>query len=334
MNKTLETPHGTFYLRPYRDEDMEQVIALWNHAFNQTMDHRVWRWKFHDCPFGRQTMVCFTADHVPIAMYAGIPFRANWGGRSIRLTQLIDNMSHPAYRHLTNGRKGLFVQTAEHFFDTYGSGPEPGFHYGFPGLRHHKLGAMLLHYSRLAGGAAYLEARFPKISIPLFGSSSKKVVRLFHASDELDELWNKAARYYPFSVVRDAQFVRWRFFDRPAADYHVYAYRNEQGLSAYVAARFDGDTAAIVDILALPDGNDLRDIVRTIGRECCKKRVRTLKVWLPGDHFIGGMLLRRGFTNREEPLGIVPTGRSFIPGLDIDYAASNMYYTMADSDLL
>ena len=116
MDKMLETPHGSFNLRPYRDEDMEQVLDLWNRAFNQTMDRRLWRWKFHNCPFGRQTMLCFNGDNVPIAMYAGIPFHANWEGRSIRMTHLIDNMSHPAYRHLTNGRKGLFIQTAEHFF--------------------------------------------------------------------------------------------------------------------------------------------------------------------------------------------------------------------------
>ncbi len=37
------------------------------------------------------------------------------------MAQFIDSMSHPGYRHLANGRKGLFVQTAEHFFDTHGS---------------------------------------------------------------------------------------------------------------------------------------------------------------------------------------------------------------------
>lgn len=334
MSKTLETPRGTFYLRPYRDEDMEQVIALWNRAFNQTMDHRVWRWKFHDCPFGRQTMLCFTEDHVPIAMYAGIPFRANREGRSMRLTHLIDNMSHPAYRHLTNGRKGLFIQTAEHFFDTYGSGPESGFFYGFPGTKHHRLGAMLLHYSGLPGGAAYLEARVSKITIPFFQVSSKKVERLRHVTEELDELWNKAARFYPFLAVRDAQFIRWRFFDRPGIDYHVYAHRTEQGLSAYVVVRFDGDTAMIVDILILPDENALRDIVRTIVSQCRKKNIRTLKTWLPAGHFIADMLQRQGFRGRKEPLGIVPSVRSFIRGLNSDYAAANIYYTMADSDLL
>ncbi len=334
MKKTLETPQGTFYLRPYREEDMGQVIALWNCAFNQTMDERVWRWKFHNCPFGRQTMLCFTENHVPIAMYAGIPFRANWEGRSIRMTHLIDNMSHPEYRHLTNGRKGLFVQTAEHFFDTYGNGTEPGFFYGFPGKRHFRLGAMLLDYNSLSGGAAYLEARLPKINIPFFRVPSKKVELLRHVTGELDELWNKAARYYPFSAVRDAQFMRWRFFDRPGADYHVYVYRSGQSLSACAVVRFDTDAATIVDILALPDENALRDIVRAIGSQCRKKRIRTMKIWLPAGHFTADMLQRQGFRGRQEPLGIVPTVRSFIRGLDVDYASANSYYTMADSDLL
>jgi hypothetical protein len=334
MNKTLETPQGIFYLRPYRDEDMEQVKSLWNRAFNQTMDPRVWRWKFHDCPFGRQTMVCFTEDHIPIAMYAGIPVRANWEGRSICMTQVIDSMSHPAYRHLTQGRRGLFIQTAEHFYDTYDNGPEPSFFYGFPGKRHCKLGAMLLHYSSLPGGAAYLEAHLSKSSSPFFRFSSKKVERQRHASDELDELCNKAARYYPFSVVRDAQFMRWRFFDRPDVDYHVYAHRTGKGLSACAVVRFDTDAATVVDILALPDENALRDIFRVIGSQCRKKRIRTLKTWLPANHFIAGMVQRQGFRVRKEPLGIVPTIRTFMPGLDSDYAAANIYYTMADTDLL
>ena len=79
--KQLNTAHGRFLLRPYRDEDEEKVIRLWETAFKAKMNRQLWHWKFHKNPFGRQMMLCLTESGDPVVLYAGIPFPANWNGR-------------------------------------------------------------------------------------------------------------------------------------------------------------------------------------------------------------------------------------------------------------
>ena len=44
--------------------------------------------------------------------------------------------------------------------------------------------------------------------------------------------------------------------------------------------------------------------------------------------------VRRRFAQAPEPLGIVPTARSFDVNLEIPWVSDNLYYTMADADLV
>jgi len=333
MEKTLETSHGIFLIRPYCDEDEEKVIELWETAFNQKMDRRIWRWKFQDNPFGRQIMLCLTEDNIPIAMYAGIPFPANWNGIDIRMTQLIDNMSHPDYRQATNGRKGLFIQTAEHFFDVYGGEHASVYHYGFPGKKHFRLGNLFLHYSMISDGGAFLEIEPQKLkssSFPILG----KVDKVDEASVAFDQFWESVKPHYPFSVKRDRKFIQWRFFEHPIHDYTIYAITNQKAkMLAWVTISVKEGTATLVDILALPGQKATRKLLLVIANKLNDAGVLKLQLWLPKYHFITKYLLSLGFNLVDEPLGIVPTGRSLYKMLSIDFAKENNYYTMADADL-
>ncbi len=333
MDKSIETRHGKFLFRPYRDEDEQNVLDLWEVAFGRKMPVEVWRWKFHNNPFGRQMMLCINDDGLPIAMYAGIPFSGNWNGQEIRMTQLIDNMSHPEYRHATSGRKGLFIQTAEHFFDIYGGLHASVFHYGFPGKKHFRLGNLFLQYRMVAEGGVYLVADLRKLKnrlLPVLGS----VNNLSDATEDFNQLREAASPYYPFSVKRNRQFIQWRFFEHPVHKYRIYAYKNIKGkMLAYAVLSFKDNTATIVDVFALPSKTSLLALFLKIRKKLLSVGILTVQVWLPKKHFITDYLIQIGFEVKEEPLGIIPGGRSFDKTLDIDFAVKNIYYTMGDGDL-
>jgi hypothetical protein len=333
VEKTLKTAHGRFLLRPYQDGDEEKVIALWEAAFNQKMDTRIWRWKFHDNPFGRQIMLCLTENRTPIAMYAGIPYQANWNGQKIRMTQLIDNMSHPDFRQATNGRKGLFIQTAEFFFEVYGGAHASVFHYGFPGQKHFKLGQLFLHYNMIKDGGSYLEASPSAIK--------RKYLLSFdglHSTDQFDEgfdrLWQEAKNDFVFSVCRNQQFLQWRFASHPLNSYETYVLKNRKnGIVAYLIILIREKTATIVDIFGKNDLATINKLVFQVSKIMKKKGVEKIRVWLPKNHFITKSLIDSGFIEMPEPLGIVPTGRSLFDNLNIQFALENIFYTMADGDL-
>ncbi len=333
MEKTVETSFGTFYIRPYNDEDLDNVIELWESAFKSKIDRKIWRWKFHENPFGRQIMLCVNEAGLPVAMYAGIPFPGNWNGNKIKMTQLIDNMSHPDFRQATNGRKGLFIQTAEHFFDVFGGDHDSVYHYGFPGEKHFKLGKLFLKYSMVADGGAYLEANIrcqERSLFPIFGS----VTQISSTSDDFDKLWSEAKRFYPFSIFRGEAFIKWRFFNHPRNNYRIFVYKNPVGkMTAYIATLCDGQTATIVDVFGLPSKNQFSGFFRKIKNKLHCQGISCIRIWLPKHSFLTNYLLSSGFISKEEPLGIIPTGRSFSDSLDIDFTIKNIFYTMADGDL-
>ncbi len=333
VTKTIKAKENTYYLRPYNENDEDKVIELWEAAFNTKMDSRMWRWKYLDNPFGKQIMLCFTDKGLPIAMYSGIPFTANLNGINIKMTQLIDNLSHPDYRQATSGRKGLFIQNGEHFVDVYTGQNTSMFLYGFPGQRAYRLGKVFLQYTKLSDGGAYLYADVRKLKgnrLPVLGS----VKKTSSATIEFDKLWEDAKSYYPFSVKRNQMFIQWRFFEHPINKYTIYAYRDRsENMLAYVVINIKDSMATIVDVFALPQKIVLRALLKRIKNELLSDGVSSIQVWLPKKHFITKYLIQSGFELKDEPTGITPTGRSFDKMLDIEFAKHKIFYTMGDGDL-
>lgn len=331
MEKNLKTAFGDFLLRPYRDDDEQQVIRLWEAAFKQKMNPAVWKWKFVENPFGRQMLLCVTGDGQPVTLYAGIPYTAVWNGDEIRMTQLIDNMSHPDFRQAVSGRKGLFVQTAEHFFNIYGGRQASIFHYGFPGLKHFKLGKIFLKYFRMSTDSTFLSANVSSVKRRfLFGGGQLEQYDVF--GEEFDRLWEKVSPHFPLSAVRNSKFLNWRFTHNPIRNYLIYSLRSRNEISAYAVITINGHEASIIDILSVNSGKMINRLVRKISDVLGRDGIKTINTWLPEDHFITNALLESGFNRLSEPLGIIPTGRCF-DDLDAGFVSEKIYYTMADADL-
>jgi len=333
MEKTIITRQGKYYIRPYLDSDEGRVIDLWELAFNNKIERKVWRWKYHNNPFGRQIMLCLNDDGYPIVMYGGTPFDANWEGRNIKMVQLTDSMSHPEYRQATSGRKGLFIQTAEHFFDVFAAPQKSIFYYGFPGKRAYRLGNLFLKYYEISDGGRYLFAEVLNLNIKPFQFLGS-VITLSTISNNFDKLWKSLKVYYPLSVVRNSRFLQWRYFDNPKQEYQIYVCKNIMGKAlAYVALTINYNKATIVDVLAKPKSRALQNLMYRIVKDCKKKGVFSFQTWLANEHFITLDLIKLGFEIKEEPLGLTVVGRTFSEKLEFEFASSNIYFNMADGDL-
>jgi hypothetical protein len=278
-------------------------------------------------------MLCLNELGDAISMYGGTPLNANWKNRDFMMTQLTDVMSHPEYRHITIEGKRLFILTAEHFFDIFSGPPSNLFYYGFPGERSSRVGIHHLSYSKIAEGGIYLSTsthKFKNSFLFGFGSVSKQT----EAKEDFNKFWKEAKSYYPFSIVRDSKFLKWRFFDKPDQNYQVYIYKNIVGnILAYAIISIRNKKATLVDVLALPNKKVIQNLFYAIGKDIQKSGVLLMQSWLPRKHFVVDYLIQIGFEENVEPLGIIPTGRSFDESLDINFAKNNIYYTMGDGDL-
>lgn len=336
MEEIIESRYGRFAIRPYEQGDEEKVLALWRLAFGRELSSSLWRWKYLENPYERQILLCEeSATTQIVAMYAGIPYRANLQGEIVHITHLTDSMSHPAYRGTIGGRKGLFVRTVLAFFARYG-GPHASLYlYGFPGERHFRLGRQLLGYRALPGGVCYLTARTADLERSLipFGGH---VERMTVADVSLDQLADASRRLYPFAVVRDAAFLSWRFFAHPQNHYEIVGYRSslQPRWHGYVVLSVQGDRARLVDCLLPLSEDGTQDFLARLAAWLGEQRIQQVEVWLPAGHFLIAVLTAAGFLPAREPLGIIPTARTFSSRLPWDWAASSLFYTMADGDLL
>ncbi len=333
LEKRIVTAHGTFLIRPYRDEDEQNVLDLWELAFGHKMQPEILRWKFHTNPFGRHIMLCLSEDNTAVAMYSGIPYAANLEDEEVSFTQLMDNMSHPGYRQAVAGRRGLFVETADHFFDVYGGRQASVFHYGFAGNRHFRLGMHLLGY-RLAVPVKYLTSRSSGLKNRWFGKKGL-VKEILAFGPEFDELWERAALFYPLAAKRTSRFLNWRFSEHPVNRYRVFSsYLRTGGIRAYVVISVNDRVASVVDLLCIAEDNGLPEIFSHLKKEFLRTGVTTVRTWLPENHFTVKKMRRLGFVSQPEPFGIIPGDKAFDDKLTTLYTTTNLYYTMADCDLL
>jgi hypothetical protein len=334
VQEIIESRHGRFAIRSYREGDERKILALWQAAFGREMAPRLWSWKYLENPYGHQILLCESEAGQVVAMYAGVPYRANFQGETVRITHLTDNMSHPAYRGPIGGKKGLFVRTVLAFFDRYG-GPHASIYlYGFPGERHFRLGERLLEYRALSGGVRFMTATTTDLAqgiIPFAG----KIDRISVCDASFDRLAEASRRFYPFSIMRDSAFLRWRFLEHPANHYELFGYRSlmRKRLRGYTVLSLLGDQARLVDFLMPLSKKSLRDFLARLAVSLSRCGIQRVEAWLPEGHFTVGMLASAGFVPAQEPLGIIPTGRTFYARLSWEWAAKNLFYTMADGDL-
>lgn len=337
MEKRLKTPSGNYLIRPFLPEDEPGVLALWRKAFGHEIPCAIWDWKFRTNPFGRQIMLCLHEDTTPVVMFAGLPYPATCNKKNVFVTHAVDNMSHPSFRGAISGRKGLFVQTAELFLQSYAGPDRSVFVYGFPGQRHYRLGKIMLNYTQLPGGIAYLEADVKDL-FRRFQVFSGRIRQVKPEHPIFDQLIHSLASTYPFVVRRDAQFMQWRFGLHPVHRYELWTAYTFVGQrpKGYAVVKTEDNQAVVVDVMLEGDQKTIHAFWSRLARRLAEQGIQKLKTWLPGGHFMVRMLQGCGFVLRTEPIGFVPAAveRTFDPKLDFSWAAKNMYYTMADGDLL
>jgi len=132
-----ESAASTLQIRPYRDEDETEVLALLVAALGQgPAGHRsaeFFRWKHLESPFGRSLMlVCEAGDRI-VGLRAFLRWRFHVDGRSVRAVRPVDTATHPDHRgqgifsKLTRAALELLGDEADVVFNTPNERSLPGY---------------------------------------------------------------------------------------------------------------------------------------------------------------------------------------------------------------
>jgi predicted N-acetyltransferase YhbS len=120
--------------------------------------------------------------------------------------------------------------------------------------------------------------------------------------ERVDGLFGAAAQQFDFIVVRDLEYVNWRFTDRRAGKFAIYVAEQASHLLGYVVLTVDRRRRKgyIADILAVPGQ---RDVVRSLIDEGLahlrRQEVERVECWLPRRHVYGDTMRLAGFIQKD-----------------------------------
>ncbi|HSN54757.1 MAG TPA: GNAT family N-acetyltransferase [Candidatus Sulfomarinibacteraceae bacterium] len=322
-------------IRPFRPGDEGAVNDGFNAAFGLERSLDEWAWKFPPVDRGRLIMLAEVEGDL-LAHYAGTPLRFTIDGREWSAAQIVDVYSTKAARRGFT-RKGIWVQTVEAFFETFGRSGRASLLYGFPSPRPLRLGVLQLGYDAVEPQPIRYLSRPPQEAR---SSRRRHLYRAELAADwepRLDDLWRRARRDYPVAAVRDAERALHRLAGHPTVHYHRFLVLPRLGRTpaAFVAFRTDQGRCRWVDLLwdhRHPGALELVNHLSTRLAAQCGAELEEL--WLNGDPAGQALLERRGFAPGEVPGQLVMVARAFDPELDVTALDGRVYLTMADADLV
>lgn len=231
--------------------------GLFADIFGHAMSAEHWQWKYGRGP--GQALALFEHGDM-VAHYGGLTRDLCVFGEALRGCQVCDVMVAPRARR-SLARRGPMARIAATFLETQiGWGLPHAVGYGFPSARHQGAADRMKLYEAVD---RMVQLTWPvppaaATAAPALDNLADADGRLSSAARQrVHQLWQAMARSMTDVAlgVRDADWLQWRYLDRPGVDYEVLLLRSRwwrRPLGVLVLRRRD-DTLELMDLVAPPE---------------------------------------------------------------------------------
>jgi GNAT superfamily N-acetyltransferase len=272
--RAKRTTLGAMTLRPYRAGDEREIMRLFARVFGRETSAEQWRWKFKARAWPAENVWVAVQDDRPVGHFAAIPARMSVAGREKAAALVVDVMTAPDFR-----RRGLLTDLARCVMQAW-TRAGVSLLYGLPneqwGSRTRAIGlepvlrlrrfvlplapqqtlSRKLHVSWLARPAWFDAAYGRLLDFRLAPRGDVSTRAIDSIGPEFDALWRSCASEFDTTLVRDREWVQWRYLDAPGAGYRVVLAAREGrpvGYAAYRASRARGRVDGhLAEIFARP----------------------------------------------------------------------------------
>jgi hypothetical protein len=317
-----------FTIRSFRAGDEAQILDLFNRCFPhapRSLEH--FRWKYQRNPYGNERIsLAFEEGGRLVGHYAGYPVRLCGTGSPTRPGDGLESPSHiahhigdtmtdPAVRHVGRGLTSILGRTARHFYETFCEG-KVAFNFGFNVANIQTFSTRYLRAERVAPVAYRVWEHPAPLARWQRWARGYQIEVVNEVTPEFDAFGSG------FMVRRDAQYLRWRYLQRPDVSYLFLALRRWRRLVGWSVFRIRDERLLWVD--GLSDSLASTEILLRQAAEG-----RAIECWNRED-----ALLALGFESRPEPQDL---GVMCVPFTMPDAVArlrQDFHYTMGDSDLV
>jgi len=291
--------------------DQAGVLALCEEVFGLTATPGMWRWKY--VPPWTERFYCWVAvvDGRVVGYVGAVPLRGLVDGREVPWFQIADAMVHPDHRLVHD----WFEVGTRQLIEDLGRARPEHLLYGFSDHR------AFFWLKRLGLVDRIEHAR--AVTARANGSSGAGRWS-FHdwswSEAVLEPLWSSCRSQVRAGLIRDRDYLAWRYGSHPVHDYRLLGVHDEGRPVGWVVLGDgpDGSGVPVIDLL-LPD-RDRAGALRALAGELGSD----VLAWLPGR-------LSAGLDDVEELKTNVYhfLHRSAAP---TTYLRENLYYTMGDVD--
>lgn len=359
-------------VRIYQDGDEKGIVNLMNLVFpSMKYDTRRWLWEYKSNPRGYVAAVATFDDQI-VGHMGLVPVNMKVGNHIVRGAQAVDLAVHPNFR-----RQGMFLElgrilmrkaTEEKVPISYGFPNEPAYcghlKYGwfqvsevpilvkflkrstvlkflplrlYSSLRRQK--GSFLHFSRytLNWYANFLLSIRSHRRSRKQMSENSQIRKISFFDDRINDLWNTVSKGYAILVVRNAEYLNWRYMKNPSGNYEVFLAEKNDTIRGYVIlttkmTRYE-KAGCIADIFA-ESKSTTQSLIRTAIEYFNDKKVDFILGWTMKASLCYSILRENGFVHNYFPKWMRLIARVNLSKLLELYksAQKNWYVTMGDSD--
>ncbi|CDH43916.1 GNAT family N-acetyltransferase [Candidatus Contendibacter odensensis] len=313
-----EPKDETYHTRDYRPGDETAIAALFGTVFGQPLTENQWRWKYTGTGI-RPPLARLAFDHTGrLVGHAGAISLRGWRqGQPLPFLQICDVMVHPDARGQL-GQRNLFTVLARELLSSLAERWPEALAYGFPGRRPFRLG----EYARVYGRVEQVSALYRPSWRGLF---SWLYTRPLAWNDpRLDSLWARLVPGFALALVRDRDYLRWRYATHPCRVYQLLGIYLAGRLLGWAVVQRDDHHLRIIDLLV--SQRWLKPALAALEHTAAVAGASEVEIWLPP----GWRETLDGQQKLTEVVVANMIWRLPIPTTEVREA---LYYTMGDLDI-
>jgi hypothetical protein len=312
-----------FIIRDYRKGDEHEITSLFREVFGKEMTLDQWNWKYAVPGRGRiYSKVVEDMSHNMIGHAGAVPLRGKFRNKPMPFFQIADVMVHPAARGFL-GRQSVFGKMIKVLFEDLGCEFPDIFCYGFPGRRPYILGERIGVYDTIERGVDCLKS--PGLLKTSFFCRPLRIEPVKWNDERLDQLWESVSEELQLSVIRDRDYLLWRYADNPYFSYQLLGFCHSERLMGWAVVREAEEEVFVVDLLT-KESRFVRSL-RTLEKLFLFLKKKQMRLWL--SEVWRKKLNGYGLQEAEA----VVTNMIWRLPLETLSVRQNLYYTMGDADI-
>ncbi len=347
---------GKLEVRRFQRGDEEALSELFYETFGDGKSLDYWNWKYWTNPAGEHmTVVALDGPRI-VGNLGGVPARMKAGSATLLGNQRVDSVIAPDHRivttafQLVGATAQLMTEKNVHFTytftnkETYSINTQVlGFHEVCPIFCMSKVMNPAPYLEKklrmgfltkplgIAGKQAMTRINKKRLSIP----EGLRVTEITHFDNRFDDLWHRESEAYEVAVVRDSEYLNWRYIESPMP-YKIFGVETDEAVKGFVVLgcyRQDVFRGLIVDILAEKGQAGVVDLLLTQAiNYFIDQTVDVIMCWMLEHCPVFSGLEKRGFVPRKTDHHLMV--HSYVAESTNEYLAdkSRWYVTMGDSD--